>query len=253
MAMTELQVHICTKNAFPDMDECEEWAKECWKNACDRKGEVHPLTLHLTTLIAARGSTIRGQVKDKAVTKVVSHYNFKHGQQPRQIEYNKTLAAQLLEDDGYVYEDVEASTGIYQHQILEDIVLEQWFPKKKKADGIIYGASFNPIPESTIALVFTAVYYAVHQWTSGIHIKGSNFTEVGYAEVYRRHLRSLEAWRTYSERSGQALACHQQRMHDHGRAHAGFPNIPQTLESRLSMPPNSLAPHRHSMRTRSWI
>ncbi|KAF8511768.1 hypothetical protein JB92DRAFT_2831049 [Gautieria morchelliformis] len=85
------------------------------------------------------------------------------------------------------------------------IVLEQWFPKKKKADGIIYGASFNPIPESTIALVFTVVYYAVHQWTSGIHIKGSNFTEVGYAK---------------------ALAHHQQRMHDHRCAHAGFPNNP---------------------------
>ncbi|KAF8509391.1 hypothetical protein JB92DRAFT_2946949 [Gautieria morchelliformis] len=216
MAMTEFQVRICTKNAFPDMDECEEWAEECWQNACDRKGEVHPLTPRLTTLITARGSTIRGRVKDKVVTKVVSHYNFKHGQQPRQIEYNKTLAAQLLEDDGYVYEDVEASIGIYQHHILEDI----------KADGIIYGASFNPIPESTIALVFTAVYYAVHQWTSGIHIKGSNFTEVGYAKVYRRHLRGLEAWRMYSERSGQALARHKQRMHDHGCAHAGFPNIP---------------------------
>ncbi|KAF8511430.1 hypothetical protein JB92DRAFT_375098 [Gautieria morchelliformis] len=153
MAMTEFQVRICTKNAFPDMDECKEWA-ESWQNVRDHKGEVHPLTPHLTTLITARGSTIRGRVKDKAVTKVVSHYNFKHGQQPRQIEHNKTLAAQLLEDDGYVYEDVEASTGIYQHQILEDIVLKQWFPKKKKADGIIYGASFNPIPESTIAFSF---------------------------------------------------------------------------------------------------
>ncbi|KAF8530817.1 hypothetical protein JB92DRAFT_3105817 [Gautieria morchelliformis] len=69
------------------------------------------------------------------------------------------------------------------------------------------------------------VEYALSQWTSGIHVKGSNFTEVGYAEVYRRHLSGLEAWRTYSDRSGQALARRQQRLHDHGRAHAGFPNI----------------------------
>ncbi|KAF8497981.1 hypothetical protein JB92DRAFT_3125501 [Gautieria morchelliformis] len=225
MAMTEFQVRVCTKNAFPDTDVCEDWAEECWRNACDRKGEMHSLTLRLTTLITARASTIRGRVKDKAVTKVVSHYNFKHGQQPRQIEHNKVLAAQLLEDDGYVYEDFEESTGIYQHPILENIVLEQWFPKKKRADGITYSASFHPIPEPTIALVFTAVEYAVSQWTSGIHVKGSNFTEVGYAKVYRRHLSGLEAWCTYSERSGQALARHQQRLHDHGRAHAGFPNI----------------------------
>ncbi|KAF8458507.1 hypothetical protein JB92DRAFT_3137957 [Gautieria morchelliformis] len=45
-------------------------------------------------------------------------------------------------------------------------------------------ASFHPIPEATIALVFTAVEYAVYQWTSGIHVKGSNFTEVKYAKVY---------------------------------------------------------------------
>ncbi|KAF8484152.1 hypothetical protein JB92DRAFT_3131876 [Gautieria morchelliformis] len=46
--------------------------------------------------------------------------------------------------------------------------------------------------------------------------------------VYRRHLRGLEVWRTYSERSGQALAHHQQHMHDHRRTHAGFPNIPMS-------------------------
>ena len=54
-------------------------------------------------------------------------------------------------------QDVEESTGIYEHAILEDIVWEQWFPKKKKADGIIYGVAFNPIPIQTITLVFTAV------------------------------------------------------------------------------------------------
>ncbi|KAF8524512.1 hypothetical protein JB92DRAFT_1413777 [Gautieria morchelliformis] len=86
-------------------------------------------------------------------------------------------------------------------------------------------ASFHPIPKVTITLVFTAVEYAVYQWTSSIHVKGSNFTEVKYAEVYQRHLSGLEAWRTYSERSGQALARHQQCLHDHGHAHAGFPNI----------------------------
>ena len=53
-------------------------------------------------------------------------------------------------------QDVEESTGIYEHAILEDIVLEQWF-LKKKADGIIYGAAFNPIPIQTITLVFTVV------------------------------------------------------------------------------------------------
>ncbi|KAF8532579.1 hypothetical protein JB92DRAFT_3091788 [Gautieria morchelliformis] len=109
--------------------------------------------------VLARGSMIRGWVKDNVVTKVVSHYNPKHGQQRRQIEYNKTLAAQLPEDDGYVYEVHYTNHASYR----QSIVLEQWFPKKKKADGIIYGASLNPIPESTIALVFTAVDYGVHQ------------------------------------------------------------------------------------------
>ncbi|KAF8528550.1 hypothetical protein JB92DRAFT_3107067 [Gautieria morchelliformis] len=60
MAMTEFQVRICTKNAFPDTDVCEEWAEECWRNACDRKGETHSLTPRLTTL---------GNTNDEATTK----------------------------------------------------------------------------------------------------------------------------------------------------------------------------------------
>jgi hypothetical protein len=48
--------------------------------------------------------------------------------------------------------------GTFEHPILEDIILEQWFPRKKKMDGIVYSVSFNPIPEATIALVSTAVY-----------------------------------------------------------------------------------------------
>ncbi|KAF8489224.1 hypothetical protein JB92DRAFT_1383383 [Gautieria morchelliformis] len=98
-------------------------------------------------------------------------------------------------------------------------------PEGSRRTSLHSRASFHPIPKATIALVFTAVESAVYQWMSGIHVKGSNFTEVKYAEVYRRHLSGLEAWHMYSERSGQALAHHQQRLHDHGCAHAGFPNI----------------------------
>lgn len=36
------------------------------------------------------------------------------------------------------------------------MINQQWFGNKK-GDGIIYGTYFNPIPDLTIALVFSAV------------------------------------------------------------------------------------------------
>ncbi|KAF8517449.1 hypothetical protein JB92DRAFT_3113471 [Gautieria morchelliformis] len=113
-----------------------------------------------------RHSTIRGCVKDKVALKAAVYYGFRHGTDDMTIQANKKLAEILLQEDGYVYQDVAQSTGIYAHPILQEIINEQWFDSKN-ADGIKYSASFHPIPDASIALVFTAVI-----WASGRHVKG---------------------------------------------------------------------------------
>ena len=49
-------------------------------------------------------STIRGRVRDKVLSKIISYYGFKHGSKPAIIEHNKKLAARLLDDDMYILE-----------------------------------------------------------------------------------------------------------------------------------------------------
>ncbi|KAF8505000.1 hypothetical protein JB92DRAFT_3122804 [Gautieria morchelliformis] len=99
------------------------------------------------------------------------------------------LAGKLLGDDGYIFEDAATSMGMYEHPILQDVINAQWF---------MFGASFNPIPDPVIVLVFTAVEYAITQWASGLLVSGSQFSEADYHDVYKRHLNGLEQWRNFS-------------------------------------------------------
>ncbi|KAF8478303.1 hypothetical protein JB92DRAFT_3047470 [Gautieria morchelliformis] len=115
--------------------------------------------------------------------------------------------------------------GIYEHPILQDVINAQWFSKKKKSDGIVFGSAFNPIPDPVIALVFTAVEYAIKH--------GSQFSEVDYHDVYKRHLDGLEQWRHFSTRTAQALARHQQRLYSFGRSRAGFHDVPERAKTRF--------------------
>ncbi|KAF8465636.1 hypothetical protein JB92DRAFT_2034245 [Gautieria morchelliformis] len=186
-----------------------------------------------TRLIVERVSTIRGRVKDKVVERVASHYGFKTSNKDHVIQANKELAGKLLGDDGYIFEDAATSMGMYEHPILQDVINAQWFSKKKKSDGIVFGASFNPIPDPVIALVFTAVEYAIKQWASGLLVSGSQFSEADYQDVYKRHLDGLEQWCNFSTRPAQALARHQQRLYSYGRYRAGFHNVPERVNSRF--------------------
>ncbi|KAF8509399.1 hypothetical protein JB92DRAFT_2946980 [Gautieria morchelliformis] len=123
--------------------------------------------------------------------------------------------------------------GIYEHPILQDVINAQWFSKKKKSDGIVFGSAFNPIPDPVIALVFTAVQYAIKQWASGFLVSGSQFSEVDYHDMYKHHLDGLEQWRHFSTRTAQALARHQQRLYSFGRSRAGFHDVPERTKTRF--------------------
>ncbi|KAF8508327.1 hypothetical protein JB92DRAFT_3120984 [Gautieria morchelliformis] len=234
LAQAEFQVRVCMEYVFPEEQDVdvETWAMACWDNACEHKAVKYEMSAAHTCLIVERVSTIRGRVKDKVVERVVSHYGFKTTNKDYVIQANKELAGKLLEDDGYIFEDVATSMGIYEHPILQDVINAQWFSKKKKSDGIVFGSAFNPIPDPVIALVFT-VEYAIKQWASGFLVSGSQFSEVDYHDVYKRHLDGLEQWRHFSTRTAQALARHQQRLYSFGRSRAGFHDVPERAKTRF--------------------
>jgi len=47
--------------------------------------------------------------------------------------------------------------GMYEHPILQAVINAQFFSSKRKSAGVVFSAAFNPIPDETIALVFSAV------------------------------------------------------------------------------------------------
>ncbi|KAF8511992.1 hypothetical protein JB92DRAFT_2931095 [Gautieria morchelliformis] len=237
---TEFQVRVCTMNTFPSDSESELWAIECWKNGCEQKGQEFALTDVHKKLIMERHSTIRGRVKDKVALKAAVYYGFRHGTDDMTIQANKKLAEILLQEDGYVYQDVAQSTGIYAHPILQEIINEQWFDSKN-ADGIKYSASFHPIPDASIALVFTAVEFVICRWASGRHVKGGAFAEALFHDVYIRHLKGLEAWQTFSAKSAKSLARLKENLHDNGRLHARLPILQDDPKPNLNMMKFSLA------------
>jgi hypothetical protein len=55
--------------------------------------------------------------------------------------------------------------GFYETTIIDEIILTQWFGGKG-CDGVLFGASFNPIPIPTLALVLTAVNFILFIWFS---------------------------------------------------------------------------------------
>ena len=60
------------------------------------------------------------------------------------------------------------------------------------------------------------VQYAISQWTLGQLVKGSQFTEAAYHDVYKRHLSSLDAWKALNSLSARALASHKARLYNNG-------------------------------------
>ncbi|KIJ50247.1 hypothetical protein M422DRAFT_44409 [Sphaerobolus stellatus SS14] len=225
MAQDEFQVRVCTEYAFPeDFDSVmEECATETWENACERKGVSMPLTDDLMSLIFKHTSTIRGRVKDTAVKCVPSSYGFREPLTEDDIEYNKQLGSKLLKNLEFIYTDPENSRGMYEHPVLQSVINRQFFGKKSKSDGVVFSGAFNPMPEPTIALVFTAVQFAIKQWAAnGVSNPTEKFSEEQWHAAYKTHLDGLAKWRDYNQQTARALARLKQRLFDIGSKTAGF-------------------------------
>jgi hypothetical protein len=52
IAIREFEVRICVQDAFPEDEEMEMWAEDCWTNACECKGKSYALTTRLRGLVS---------------------------------------------------------------------------------------------------------------------------------------------------------------------------------------------------------
>ncbi|KAJ3509505.1 hypothetical protein NMY22_g16265 [Coprinellus aureogranulatus] len=95
-------------------------------------------------------------------------------------------------------QDPANKTGIFRHPSLGLIINRMWF--KKRTDDGVKDAAFsldNGIPIPTIALVYTASFYAkieciLDSWTTGKWNEHNSFAAEVYRERYDRHLRMLK-------------------------------------------------------------
>ncbi|KIJ55986.1 hypothetical protein M422DRAFT_40881 [Sphaerobolus stellatus SS14] len=225
MAQTEFQVRICTSYAFPEEfgDRMHEWANNCWDNACERNEVSLPFGYDIARLITKRTSTIRGRIKDKAVALVGQQYGFREPSCDEDFEFNKQHAAYLLKNFAFIYKNPETSDGMYEHPIVQSIINAQFFSKRGKSEGVVYSAAFNPMPDDTIALIFTAVQFAIKQWaTNGVSDTAEKFSESQWHPVYQTHLGGLQKWRNFDVNTAAALARFKQRLFEIGSKKAGF-------------------------------
>ncbi|KIJ50667.1 hypothetical protein M422DRAFT_245303 [Sphaerobolus stellatus SS14] len=232
-AIEEFQVRVCTEYAFPEGNpsELKLMALKCWENACAHYEMDIPMMKVTHRLITSRVSTIRGRIKDKVVAKLAGKYGFLESPDEEDINANKALVEKLLKDFSYIYKDPDNLRGMYEHPIVADVIAHQFFHKRARSEGIEYSASFNPIPEPLIALVFTAVHFVIDQWKDGTYTAGASFKETEYHAIYKRHLGGLKKWREFNLNTAKALAQYQQRLYDYGSQRAGF-------KPRAKTPPN---------------
>ncbi|KAH9173094.1 hypothetical protein EDB89DRAFT_2242490 [Lactarius sanguifluus] len=146
---------------------------------------VHQRILHdhvylskMTVLPRARISVFRSEVKERCVAAVALLIN---------LNDSPTLIADLIDkqlNDNYNYifprRPVPFAT---RHRDL--------FPTHPGVNGTVA----YEIPKSMLALVSTAYYAALHEWSSGKR-QQHNFTAEGSADVYRSHLTSLNSIET---------------------------------------------------------
>ncbi|KAF8479426.1 hypothetical protein JB92DRAFT_3133617 [Gautieria morchelliformis] len=88
----------------------------------------------------------------------------------------------------------------------------------------------------------------IFRWASGRHVKGGAFAEALFHDVYIRHLKGLEAWRSFNAKSAKSLAQLKESLHDNGRLHARLPILqddpkPHFNMTKFSLAAQAISPH----------
>ncbi|KII83544.1 hypothetical protein PLICRDRAFT_119293 [Plicaturopsis crispa FD-325 SS-3] len=114
--------------------------------------------------ITARGSHMRGALKTIARALVETTYGFESSDKPRTIERNRKLVLTLKEGSAFVFRKrgatVEDHVGLYENKIIQKVVNQMWF-KNKHDDGVAFVEHYHPFPAVGLALVLTAVRFAL--------------------------------------------------------------------------------------------
>ncbi|KIP01054.1 hypothetical protein PHLGIDRAFT_123741 [Phlebiopsis gigantea 11061_1 CR5-6] len=150
------------------------------------------------------------------------------------VSHNRDLAnvlvgAELQRDHTYFYENYRnpaAENTVYKNKLISLSINELYY-KDSDSIGVTYGEFFGDqdagIPLPVIALVVTAMRYAIDEWQTGVRRggrRGLKFRWKRYHLIYKFHMEQLTTWSTAYARSGHCLA-YQKALFASAREHAG--------------------------------
>ncbi|KZP03907.1 hypothetical protein FIBSPDRAFT_968590 [Athelia psychrophila] len=190
-AAYDYSCQICAINPFPTSLEQHEMATSAWKKACCKAGKSFELTARMKTL-TARGSKIRGMVKDTARALVGPIYGFDRTNTPATKVKNHESYLALTKADSFHHKTPETRSQFARHRIIYEILRITFFNDKEDL-GAIFPSYFNPVSLVTLATIITAVDFCLKEWSTGEFIK-AKFYEKAITIDYTSYLKKIQDW-----------------------------------------------------------
>ncbi|KDQ18901.1 hypothetical protein BOTBODRAFT_170890 [Botryobasidium botryosum FD-172 SS1] len=156
------RVAISTKAAFPDTTQEGEMAAQAWAFACKKYDARFSLPDPIRKMIVAEKSQIRNKVSTHAILALTSCYQLSKSEP---IEDSRRHALHLQEQSRFHFQSPAECVGAYGNAAIGIILRETWFGGN--GNGLAFKISFNPVPAQTIALIVTAIHFALDLWIDG--------------------------------------------------------------------------------------
>ncbi|KAI0058659.1 hypothetical protein BV25DRAFT_1810326 [Artomyces pyxidatus] len=220
---------ISTQNPYPEPDEQIQWVREAWASECGYSGVDYMLTSRIMNIIKSGGSHIRGALKDKIRPLIAPYYDLVKNPSKRVAAKNREQLAILVDNLAFMCKDPKTHDGFAEAKILAAAIQDTWF-LNKQGDGVMYHQYFNPIPDVTMALVFSTVEFCLGEWSTGKWVSGK-YTEKDHKKQYKSILREIREW---SHDNKAFLTNLGKKLYQRSRRNAGAGMLDDNETARLS-------------------
>ncbi|KAJ3477590.1 hypothetical protein NLI96_g10349 [Meripilus lineatus] len=167
------RIRLATIDIYPSDSEVVSWIKGSVHQACTEKNAPRRYerfnqdvvySRYIFKLVKKKIGQLRNSMKDVSMSSILDAYGLAVLTMTEQEIANRVKF--LLHDHGFAFENPDNRTGLFRHPIFFTVAMGVWFNSSRK-DAIKFSQSFNPIPLPTLALIATAVKFALECWLSG--------------------------------------------------------------------------------------
>ncbi|KIO24384.1 hypothetical protein M407DRAFT_26196 [Tulasnella calospora MUT 4182] len=195
---SDTRLELFVKDAFPERTIFTETCKATFLAACaDVQATLHHKRFLksnsyrglILTILRQKLSQVRQEVRNAALAKAAMHYGISSTMSSAEIV---ALVEGLKNKITFVFGNTDQYKRPYANPIFQIMINTLFFEGKRKSDAIANPAPWNPMPLPVIALMATAVYSVLDDWSTGKNEAAKNkFSHDKYAPVYRDHLANL--------------------------------------------------------------